>query len=194
MKQAGFTLVELLVVMAVSAILGFGVLSIFISMNRSYTTQNSVVDIQAEARNAFFFISRNFREAGLDPLGTADAGVELATATELRITRDANFNGAIEESGLERITFAYDSVRGTVRRGFYEGTAAERWDDMCDHVDSFSFSYLDENGADLGAPGNDAVLLAKVRAIAVAMTLRDNKADGGTFTRTLATSVRSRNL
>lgn len=194
MKQAGFTLVELIVVMAVSAILGFGILSIFISMNRSFTNQNSVVDIQAEARNALFFISRNLREAGLDPLGSANAGVELATATKVRITRDVNFNGAIEESGLERISFAYDTARGTLRRGYYEGTAAERWEDMCDHVDTFSFAYQDENGVDLGAPGNDAALLAKVRSIAVAMTLRDSKADGGTFTRTLATSVRSRNL
>ncbi len=194
MRQSGFSLVELLIVMAVASLLGFGILSVFVNMNRMYVTQNAVIDVQSQARNAVYSISRMLREAGLDPHNSANAGVELATASKVRIARDGNLNGIIDNTGLERVSFDFDAVRGIVRRGYYEGTAAERWEEMCDQVAVFSLTYQDENGTDLGVPGADAALLARVRAIGLVMTVRDDKADGGTFTRTVSTSVRSRNL
>ncbi len=185
MNQKGITLIEMVVAMAIAAVIGGIVFSVFLNMNRTVIDQNSVVDVQSAGRNAMGSMVRILRETGLDPLGTADAGVEIATATKLRMTRDANLNGVIEDGLQERITFEFSG--GSLRRGYDEGTASESWTTMSDDVLNLTFTYLDAENDPVTDP-------FKVRVIIFNLTLRDDKSGGGNFTRSLTTTVQGRNL
>lgn len=174
MNEKGISLVELIVAMAVAAIIGWIIVSAFTSMNRAVIDQNTVVDMQSTGRNAMATMVRILRETGLDPLATADAGIEENTATKLRITRDANLNGLIDEDLQERVTFEFTG--GRLRRCFDEGSAVESCVDMSDEVEDLTFAYPDD------------------RTIVINLTLRGEKADGRQeFTRTLTTIVQGRN-
>ncbi len=190
MNQKGISLIEILVVLAISSIVGGVIIYSFVNMNRTVIYQNSVLDVQSEARNAMSFMVRVLREAGLDPLRIADAGVEEAAATKIRITKDANLNGLIEDGLQERISFSFNQADGTLSRGFDEGTPGEYWSNICGNVAAVSFSYLDKDGVDLGVPAD----LARVRTVNISLSLQNDKAGGGVFSRTLTTTVQSRNL
>jgi len=173
MNQKGITLVELIVAMAVAAGVGWMVVSVFTNMNRAVIDQNTVVDMQSSGRNAMAAMVRILRETGLDPLGIADAGIEEASAGKLRITRDGNLNGLIDEGSQERVTFEFTA--GRLRRCYDEGTAVETCSDMSDAVESLTFDYPDAN------------------TINITLTLQEEKTDHQDFTRTLSTTVQGRN-
>ena len=174
MNEKGISLVELIVAMAVAAVIGWIIVSAFTSMNRAVIDQNTVVDVQSTGRNAMATMVRILRETGLDPLGTADAGIEENTATKLRITRDANLNGLIDEGTQERVTFEFTA--GRLRRCFDEGSTMESCTEMSDDVEDLTFTYPD------------------ARTIVITLTLGGEKADGQQeFTRTLTTTVQGRN-
>jgi prepilin-type N-terminal cleavage/methylation domain-containing protein len=173
MNQKGITLVELIVAMAIAGVIGWVVVSTFTNMNRAVIDQNTVVDVQSTGRNAVALMVRILRETGLDPLGIADAGMEEATATKLRITRDVDLNGLIEEGLQERVTFEFTA--GRLRRCYDEGTAVETCSEMSDDVQNLTFDYPDAN------------------TINITLTLQEEKADKQDFTRTLSTTVQGRN-
>jgi prepilin-type N-terminal cleavage/methylation domain-containing protein len=65
---AGFTLVELLIAMAITAIALGAIYGVYISSNRSYKTQDRVVTVQQNVRASADFMIRAIRMAGLDPM------------------------------------------------------------------------------------------------------------------------------
>ena len=91
----GFTLVELLVVMAIFSIIMGGIYSVFVRSNRVYISQEEIVAAQQEARSALDILGREIRMAGFiaadnkiggaDPInlpafaGSANSAIEIAT-------------------------------------------------------------------------------------------------------------------
>lgn len=70
-REAGFTLVELLVVVAILGIVTMAVSNLYISNQRSSSTTEEVSDVQQNVRVALDFLSRDIRNAGfLLPVGT----------------------------------------------------------------------------------------------------------------------------
>ncbi len=67
MTQKGFTLVEMLVVVALSGILGTALIGFFISQQRSHTAQEETSFLQQNGRAALGILSRELRMAGYDP-------------------------------------------------------------------------------------------------------------------------------
>ena len=63
-RQAGFTLVELLVVLALSGIVLGAILKIFSSSNKSYAVQEEVAAMQQNLRIAKLYLTRDIRMAG----------------------------------------------------------------------------------------------------------------------------------
>jgi len=63
-KNHGFTLVEMLVVMAIFGLVMAGLYTIFVSSNRLYLAQEEIVGAQQEARTALEIIGRQVRMAG----------------------------------------------------------------------------------------------------------------------------------
>jgi type IV pilus assembly protein PilW len=74
-RQMGFTLVDILVGLAMASVLMVAMISLFTSMGRSYTTQNVAADVQRVARGGVELMIQEIRMAGLDPTGSAAAGI-----------------------------------------------------------------------------------------------------------------------
>lgn len=191
LNNDAFTLIELMVVMAMIGIVTGSIYGIFVSSNRSYRTQDKVVEVQQNVRVGIDFMARDIRAAGFDPQGTADAGIEVATATKLRFTSDMNRVNGIEDTNRERITYEYDAVSNDLLQLLYEGTASATSETLIDNVSALTFTYLDSGGNDLGNP---VANLAAIRTILISLTCQGTNAQGRTFTRTLNTRVISMNL
>jgi prepilin-type N-terminal cleavage/methylation domain-containing protein len=108
----GFTLVELLVVLAIVSIVMGGIYSVFVRSNRVYISQEEVVAAQQEARSALDILGREIRMAGfiaannktggLDPIiapawtGNADSAIEIAEVDDIAKTTTLAFKSNLD--------------------------------------------------------------------------------------------------
>jgi type IV pilus assembly protein PilW len=189
----GFSIVELLIAMALTGIVVGSIYNVFISSKRSYHTQDSVADAQQRERMGIGFIERDIRLAGFDPGDTAGAGVELATVHKLRFTADRNRANGIEDTDEERITYLFDSANSRLRRCLYEGTGSETWQTIINGVNALTFAYLDVDNNTIATPVS-AADLSDIRTVLISLTVQDTDAQGNVFTRTLNARVICRNL
>lgn len=67
--QRGFTLVELMIALVLGLVVIGGVISVFLSNQQSYRTNQSLGEIQDNSRTAFEFLARDIRDAGLTGCG-----------------------------------------------------------------------------------------------------------------------------
>jgi len=185
MKTDGFTIIEMLVAMALVGIVMGAIYGVFASSNRSYHTQDSVADAQQNVRAGIDFMVRDLRMAGLDPLDKAGAGIETAAGSNLRFTADLDMDGiidnpdasdGIDEADLERVAYEYDGAN-LLERVLYkaDGTEEDR-QTLVDNVSALQFTYPD------------------AASVVISMTVRGTDAHGQIFTRTLNTRVSCRNL
>jgi len=183
----GFTLIEILVTLVIAMVVMTAIFAIFVSSNRNYRTQDSAADAQQRVRIGIDFMVEDVRQAGLDPTGSGNFGLEVYTPTKLRFTADMDLDGVVDNANLERVTYEYDAANQRLRRCLYEGTGSETWQTLIDNVSGVTFTYLDRDGAATGAVGD-------IRSVRVTLTSRGTNAQGGTLTRRLATRIICRNL
>jgi type IV pilus assembly protein PilW len=201
-----FTIIEVLMAMVIVGVVIGAIYAVFVSSNRSYHTQDSVVEAQQRVRVGIDFMVRDIRMAGFDPLGLANdpvdsdgAGIKEATVSKIRFTADTDMNKAIDNpKNQERVTYEYDSVNERLRRciyeGFYEeGKLKESWQTLIEKVSALQFTYLRAGGDPLGDPvaADD---LADISTVVISMTVEGEGATGQTITRSLNTRVSCRNL
>ena len=196
-----FTIIEVLMAMVIVGVVIGAIYAVFVSSNRSYHTQDSVVEAQQRVRVGIDFMVRDIRMAGFDPLGLANdpvdgdgAGIKEATASKIRFTSDIDMNEAIDNpNSQERVTFEYDAANGRLRRCLYEGTGSRTWQTLIYNVSALQFTYLDADGNTITSPvAADA--LDDIRTVVISMTVEGEGALGQTITRTLNTRVSCRNL
>lgn len=129
-ENRGFTLLELLIALAISGVVMTGVYSAFKTQQDSYLVQEQVAEAQQNLRAAFYMLAGDIRTAGHDPAETANAGITTATAAVLSFNRDIvgaepdgqdnDFNGTVDD---ERDRF--DGVQETVIYRFAAGVDNE---------------------------------------------------------------------
>lgn len=77
-RHAGFSIVELMVALAITAFLLIGLVQIFSSVRASYSLQESLARVQENSRFAASFMNRHLREAGRFPFAEHEsAAVDL---------------------------------------------------------------------------------------------------------------------
>ena len=201
---AGFTIVELLLTMVIAGLVLGAIYTVFTSSNRSYHTQDRVVDTQQGLRVGLDFMVRDIRLAGLDPQETGLFSIEQATANLIQFSSDLNMDGVVDEDNRERV--AYQIAGSQMQRcnldtSYQDNPGAPppdrvplTWDPLIENVSNLTFQYLDSSGNDLGAPGTDTTVLANIRTVVITMTTQGTDAEGQTFDRTLNTRVICRNL
>ena len=86
--SSGFTLIELMVSMAVASIMMAAIYASFQSQVQSHMTQQEVVGMNQNARAVLFLMEREIRLAGTDPTGSSGAGIIAATSSYLHFDRD----------------------------------------------------------------------------------------------------------
>jgi type IV pilus assembly protein PilW len=177
--RSGFTLVELLVALAILSVVSAVSFGIFVSLSRGYARTNVAAESQQDLRLTMDFMIREIRMAGLDPLKTRTFGVSSALDNNFAFTADRNLNGDLE-SPDEETTYQFTGDALTVSLGGVTDT-------LCDGITDFAFTYFDADGAVTNDP-------ERVRSVGIRMT-KDNPAGGGQqVVRTYRTLVRCRNL
>jgi type IV pilus assembly protein PilW len=118
MNQKGFTLIELVITMAVTAVVGGAVLTNYISQQRSSTIVREVARMQQNLRGAIYMLEQDIHMAGYDPEEAglfgftdisrwkitetlADASAEKSSSPSLSVSHDWNpFSAATTDNGL----------------------------------------------------------------------------------------------
>ena len=170
--QSGFTLVEMLVALALASVFAGSLFFTMRALLRGYGQENVRVALQQNVRAGVNLIAMDLRMAGLDPLGTDRFGFETATATEVRFTQDNDLDGNVDDSGFERITYAYDGVTGQVTQRLYEGTTVQQQALVMDDVTAFSLTFQDESGNAIAFP-IAATDLDTIRGVTVQVTVEE---------------------
>ena len=120
-KISAFTLVELLVAMAMSGIVGIALYSAFINQSRTYSVQEDVVDMQQNLRAGFDLMEREIRMAGFDPTNNAEAGIVSADAEKIVFTLDLTGTGGTPDGTTddpnEYLTYSLYTSAGETRLG-----------------------------------------------------------------------------
>ncbi|GAB6909552.1 conserved hypothetical protein [Desulfosarcina cetonica] len=183
-SDRGFTLVELLVGMAMGAIVLAAVIGIFSGLSRSYTTETARATAQQDIRAAMDLMVQDIRLAGLDPLGSAGGGFVETTGTAVDFIADLDYDGAVTAGNNERVKY-YLSGTQLLQKQDNDDTTAEI---LLDNVTELSFTYLDEDDDELtGNPSSPTIVV-------IAMTVREAAGRKGYVTRTLTERVRIRNV
>ena len=84
----GFTLVELMIAVAIFAGISGAAYTIYGVQQRSYLRQDQVVEMQQNIRAYLYFLEKDIRMAGYDTNKTAGAGFLIAKPAEIAFTAD----------------------------------------------------------------------------------------------------------
>jgi len=85
---SGFSLVELLTVVAITSIVMTGIFAVFRAQQTAHLTNSQTVEIQQNLRAGLYMIERDARLAGYSHLPESSATITQATRTRFRFTCD----------------------------------------------------------------------------------------------------------
>ena len=146
-NEQGFTLVEVVIGLAISLILMGVAVSIFNVQRKSYSMQEQVTEMQQNVRATMDMMVREIRMAGYDPTESGFVGIGTNTTTLLQILADLNGNGTttgINEDN-EDITYRYyNASDATYPREIKRKTGTES-QSLAENIDGCNFLYYDGN-------------------------------------------------
>ena len=185
-KESGFTLVEVLIALAISGIVLGAAVNTFIAQRRSYALQEHVTAMTQGTRAAMEMVTREIRMAGYNPAGTNFDGITY-DPTHVQIRADLNGDGDTADAH-ETIVYAYNPATQQLMRET-DGSSQP----IADHIQAFAFDYVD------GA-GTSTTTTANIRQIRITITARTATPDpryaanGGYRTYRLTSLVTPTNL
>lgn len=152
-KRRGFTLIELMIAMAISGIVLAGIYTTYQAQQESYIVQEQASAMQQNIRAAMYHLERDIRMAGYDPENNSGAGfvsslpfhgAEGATtdANNIAFTVDDDESGSIDDDNDELRAYRLNNNTIQVFR-----TGAVPWWGVAENIDVLNFVYLDRDGA-----------------------------------------------
>jgi type IV pilus assembly protein PilW len=144
-NNKGVTLIELLIVLVISAIVIGGVYKVFIAQTRAYTVQDQVAEVQQDVRGAMEIMVRDIRMAGFQ---TNTFGNPTITNNPIVIVPNSNSSVTVNyeyipsTGGPTANTVTYSLAGGSLIR-----TLNNVQTDLLDNVTNLNFGYgIDANG------------------------------------------------
>ncbi|MDD2317834.1 MAG: prepilin-type N-terminal cleavage/methylation domain-containing protein [Desulfobacterales bacterium] len=202
----GFTLIELMIGMAVGLVLLAAVYSVFLVQNKELRNQEQITEMQQNARMAMEMMSRDLMMAGYGPstltrcTGTTPTtkpasspysclGIVVANINFVSLSADLNGNGVLTDAG-ENLT--YDRYESPTGSGNYAlgRTSNGTKNPVVDNVSALTFTYYK-------ADGTVTDDLSLIRNIKISITTRTANVDPSTGNYrefTLTSTVTPRNL
>ena len=173
--SAGFTLVELMITLAIAGIIVSAIYSAYTAQQRTYLAQEQVAEMQQNLRAGLILMARDIRMAGYDKEHTGNYGITTATNSKLVFAADLNDDGGAAGSG-EIFTYELYTPGGAgmtaLRR--IAGQAS-----IADDIQAIEFRYLDAIGADLAnASGTvSSGSLSDIRSVQISILARAGDPD-----------------
>lgn len=97
--SAGFTLVEMMIAIAVFGILMIGVYAVFRAQVKTHYTQQQVIEMQGSLRAVMDLMEHEIKMAGFDPENSGEFGVLQASSYAFEFTYDEDEDGVADEDG-----------------------------------------------------------------------------------------------
>ncbi len=207
--NAGFTITELLVYVALFGVVVSAFYSLFITNLKSYSSQENTIEMTQDLRGAMDVMVREIRMAGYDPLGAGGIGfVDDAKDNydsdlnsihfTMDFNSDGNTNGRNED--INYYLYRSEGIQKLGRRtGGVTAPLAENIADL-----TFTYTYADGRKSDDVDPprdpsdsdGDDTNDYDDIRSIGISITAQAPEKDpmsGRLRPQTLTTRVRLRN-
>jgi type IV pilus assembly protein PilW len=186
LQAQGFTIIELMLAIAIAGIVMASFYSVYISQQSSYLRQEKVASMHQNIRSAMYYMGREIRMAGLDPTGEAGAGIVRAEKNLIQFTEDIrgqNENnppdGDTGDSN-EDITYTLDDKDGDGDTDLVRNNRL-----IAENIKSLLFKYLEGDGI------TEATLSAAIRFVEITLIAIT---DDGSSDRTMTARIHCRNL
>ena len=204
----GFSIIELLIAMAVGMVVLGGVYNVFTLLSKQFATQEVVIEMQQNARMAMDIVTREIRMAGYNPTltltkcsgamapaspSTTCVGIRSASASSISVASDLDGDGDLTADPTNpNENIVYDRYLSS---GIYAlgRTSNGTKQPVIENLDFLGFSYFDAADA---TPTD----LANIRKIRITLRIIAAQADpayptdGGFRKFTLVSDVTPRNL
>ncbi len=159
-KNKGFTLVELMITLAMSGIIIAAVYSVYSMQQRAYGRQNQVMEVQQKLRAVLYMMGQEIRMAGFNPQGAKDFGITRAEATAISFSMDSDSSKTVDPG--EEVTYTL------------KGDILERGNEaLADYIENIEFYYTMKNGSQTLAPTDKK----DIRAITISVLGRAENSD-----------------
>jgi type IV pilus assembly protein PilW len=194
----GFTLIEIMITLAISGIIMAAIYSAYISQQRTYLAQEQVVEMQQNLRAALDMLARETRMAGYDPTGAAGASFTTASAGQMSFTQDITDNagtgdgdgdfvdddGDLVDDG-EVIDYGFSVADDAGRDGIPDADAdgdgipdpvalcrqnGGGYQSIAENIQAIEFRYLDSGGA-------VTATLSDIRSVQISILARAGQPD-----------------
>ncbi|MBW2605199.1 MAG: prepilin-type N-terminal cleavage/methylation domain-containing protein [Deltaproteobacteria bacterium] len=177
-SNQGFTMVELLVAMVVALLALGAIYSTFLNQHKSYVVQEETAAMHQNIRTGMFYMQREIRMAGCDPVGTANARIITANATSVNLTEDvrgdlvgSDSDGATDDPN-ENITYGLTANNLVRNTGGGNQMVAQ-------NIDALDFVYLDgsspPNVLNPGGGNVPAGSLNQIRSVEITLVARTGR-------------------
>lgn len=176
-KNEGFTIIELLVAMAISLIVMTAIYSSYRTQQKSYILQEQIANMQQNLRSAMFFMAREIRMAGCDPTNNSGAGITTFTSGTFGFTMDIRstapespYDGDIDDPN-EDVTYSlYDADGdGDMDLGRDTGGGNQA---IAENIDWLDFEYLDQNN-------NVTANKSEIKSVQITIVAKTGRTDQG---------------
>lgn len=177
-QESGFTLVELIVAMVITGIITLAIYSAHTIQQRVYLVQEQVTEMQQNIRAGLHMMKQELRMAGYDPSHTANAGVTVASVSQVGFTQDLDEDGGLLTVPGETVSYRLNGDGdgdgivdggGVSTLGRTTG-AGVVFQPVAENIQAVEFRYLDSAGAVTAVP-------ADIRSVQISILARAGQLD-----------------
>lgn len=191
-RNKGFSLLEILVGLAVASVLASAIYAIFSVQHRIYLAQKQIADLQQNLRTSMYLLEEDIKHTCFDPTGAARPTILYADRGIFRFQADFNENGRrfnadpnlddlVAMSGSDPNETLGFRLGLTEKQGV-RSLIREVWGGnqrMADHIEVLDFVYLDAEGTPLSPLPLSVEDRKRIRAVEVSLVARSPRPGQG---------------